>query len=249
MTTMAELNSTLDLATLNARFEIASPADVVGWAAETFGNQLIMSSSFGADSAVLLHLANNVSPGIRIVFVDTGYLFPETHSFMAELRQRFNLNVWSYRTKNDPIAYLQQAGEIDPTMRADVNACCGANKNEPFDRAMREIAPRGWLRGIRRNQSASRADRQFVEWSKRYNCHAISPLLNWTGREIFGYLKQHDLPHHPLVEHGYLSIGCNPLTCTRPITAGDEARAGRWTGQGKVECGINLTDSLDSSAL
>jgi phosphoadenosine phosphosulfate reductase len=122
------------------------------------------------------------------------------------------------------------------------------NKNEPFERAMKELEPRAWLRGIRRAQSDTRKGAQFVEWNSRYNCYAVSPLLNWSTRDIYQYMKQHDLPYHPLYEKGYLSIGCNPLSCTRPVTAGEDPRAGRWTGQGKVECGINL-ESLDSSQL
>jgi phosphoadenosine phosphosulfate reductase len=199
-----------------------------------------MSSSFGAESAVLLHMASQAQPGIKVVFVDTGYLFPETWGFMEELRRRLDLNVWVYRTRNDPIAYLQQAGETDPTWRGNVEGCCAANKNEPFDRAMKELAPSAWLRGIRRNQAETRKARQYAEWSSRYNCYAVSPLLDWGGREIHAYLKQHDLPYHPLYEKGYASIGCNPLACTRPITLGEDPRAGRWTGKGKVECGLHL---------
>jgi phosphoadenosine phosphosulfate reductase len=90
---------------------------------------------------------------------------------------------------------------------------------------------------------------RFVEWSPRYNAYAVSPLLNWTGREIYGYMKKHDLPYHPLYEKGYLSIGCNPLACTRAVQDGEDPRAGRWAGSGKVECGINLTNSLDSAGL
>ncbi len=240
--------SELDIEALNSLFEKSHPSDVVRWAHAEFGEGLVMSSSFGADSAVLLHMANQVLPGIRVIMVDTGYLFPETWQFMEELRRRLDLNVWVYRTRKDPIAYLHAAGETNPQFRNDIPACCAVNKNEPFDRAMKELAPRAWLRGIRRRQSEARADKRFVEFAKRYDCFAISPLLNWTGKEIHGYLKQHDLPYHPLRDQGYLSIGCNPLSCTRPITAGEDERSGRWSGTGKVECGINLT-SLDSAQL
>ena len=240
--------SEADTETLNELFEKSHPADVVRWAHAEFGNDLVMSSSFGADSAVLLHMATRVYPGIRVIMVDTGFLFPETWQFMEELRRRLNLNVWIYRTRNDPFAYLQKAGEQNFQLRNDVAACCAANKNEPFDRAMEDLAPRGWLRGIRRRQTETRSDKRFIETAKRYNCIAISPLLNWTGKEIHAYLKEHDLPYHPLRDKGYLSIGCNPLTCTRAIQAGEDERSGRWSGTSKVECGINLT-SLDSAQL
>jgi phosphoadenosine phosphosulfate reductase len=239
----------LDLPTLNGMFERQAPPEIVQWATAQFGDQLVMSSSFGAESAMLIHMAVQHQPDIRIIFVDTGYLCPVPHGFMETLRQRFNLNVWSYRTRNDPIAWLRAAGEENPEWRKDVDACCAANKNEPMERAMRELRPKAWLRGIRRNQAQTRQAARFIEWSARYECHAISPLLNWTSRDIFGYMKQHDLPYHPLYEKGYASIGCNPLSCTRPIQIGEDPRSGRWAGTGKIECGINVENSLDSANL
>ena len=246
---IAESPQNLDLTSLNTMFETADAAKVVEWAAAEFtGSQIILSSSFGADSAVMLHMVTRVIPDVRVVFVNTGYLFPETHAHMEALRLRLNLNVWTYRTRNDPIAYLHTAGEENPAWRKDINACCGANKNEPFDRAMAELQPKAWLRGIRRSQPNHRRDRQFVEWSARFTCHAISPLLNWDRRTIHGYLKKHDLPYHPLFEQGYESIGCNPLSCTRPIQLGEDPRSGRWSETAKVECGINVDkNSLDSA--
>ncbi|HTW95750.1 MAG TPA: phosphoadenylyl-sulfate reductase [Tepidisphaeraceae bacterium] len=251
MNAVSTMQATLeDLPALNAMFEKNDAASIVKWSAAQFGPDLLMSSSFGAESAVMLHMVTQVVPNIKIIFVNTGYLFPETHRFMEELRLRLNLNVWIYRTRNDPINYLHEAGEGDPAWRKDVDACCAANKNEPFERAMKEIAPRAWLRGIRRHQNIHRQERHFIEWSPRYNCFAISPILHWTSREIHAYLKRNDLPYHPLVDKGYLSIGCNPLSCTRPVTADDDPRAGRWAGKDKMECGINITkNSLDSANL
>jgi phosphoadenosine phosphosulfate reductase len=240
----------LDLPALNQMFEAADPHKVIEWSLAQFGDDLVISSSFGAESALMLHMASTLKPGVRIIFVNTGYLFPETHAFMEQLRLRLNLNVWIYRTRNDPILWLRHAGEENPAWRKDVDACCAANKNEPFERAMKELKPKAWLRGIRRNQSKTRADIQFIEWNKRFGCYAISPFLNWTGREIHSYFKKHDLPYHPLWEKGYVSIGCNPLSCTRPIGEGEDARSGRWSGADKIECGINVDkNSLDSANL
>lgn len=239
----------LDVPTLNGMFEKSEPAQIVQWAAAQFGHELVMTSSFGAESALLLHVATQVMPDIKVIMIDTGYHFPETWQHMEELRRRFDLNVWVYRTKNDPIAWLHHAGEENPNWRNDVDACCAANKNEPTERAFRDLAPKAYLRGIRRNQADTRKNTSFVTWSERYNCYAISPLLNWSGREIYGYMKKHSLPYHPLYEKGYLSIGCNPLSCTAPVQAGEDPRSGRWAGRDKVECGINLTNSLDSANL
>ena len=239
----------LDLPTLESMFETSHPSKIVEWVAAQFGDDLVMTSSFGAESALLLHMVTQIMPSIRVIMIDTGYLFPETFAHMEALRKRLNLNVWVYRTRNDPIAWLHHAGEENPNWRKDVDACCAANKIEPMERAMKDLMPKAWLRGIRRNQSESRKSTNFVTWSDRYNCYAISPLLNWTGREIFAYMKKHDLPYHPLYEKGYLSIGCNPLSCTRPVQIGEDSRSGRWAESGKVECGINLTNSLDSANL
>lgn len=244
---MEAIAEQLDLITLNQIFEKSEPTKVVEWAVGQFGERVVMSSSFGADSATLIHMAIQHKPEIKIIFTDTGYHFPETHAFLEQLRARFNLNVWTYRTRNDPFAYLHHAGEENPEWRNDRDRCCGENKDEPFDRAMRELAPQGWLRGIRRDQSQTRKNANFVTWDKKRNCYAISPLLNMSTRDIFNYMKQHDLPHHPLYDKGYPSVGCNPHSCTRPIQIGDDHRSGRWAGTGKVECGINL-GSLDTNA-
>jgi phosphoadenosine phosphosulfate reductase len=218
---------------------------IIDWAYRQFGDDLVMTSSFGDQAVVLIHLATQVKPDIRIIFVDTGYLFPETHLFMEQVRQRFNLNVWTYRTKNDPLQWLKTAGENDATWRKDIDACCAANKNEPIERAFKTIGAKAYLRGIRREQNAKRDKDAFIQWAPRYGCYAISPMLNWTRKDVGLYMKQHDLPYHPLVEKGYLSIGCNPLSCTRPVQIGDDPRSGRWAGTGKLECGINSLDSAN----
>jgi phosphoadenosine phosphosulfate reductase len=243
------LGEKLDLDAINPMLETSDPEKIVAWSIARFGDDLIMSSSFGEQAGVLIHMATRIKPDIRIIFVDTGYLFPETHEFMEKLRHRLNLNVWTYRTRNDPIAYLHKAGEDNFSWRKDIDACCAANKNEPFERAFRELQPKAWLRGTRRDQSESRKNFQPIEWFKRYNCYAISPLLNWTSREVGAYMKQHDLPYHPLVEKGYLSIGCNPRSCTRNVLPGEDPRSGRWADREKIECGINLNNSLDSANL
>src|SRR3954451_21919125 len=139
---MTQLTEELDLDAVNPVFETYDAPRIVEWAARQFGDGLVMSSSFGAESALLIHMATRVLPDIRIIMVDTGYLFPETHRFMEELRHRMNLNVWVYRTANDPIAYLHHAGEENFTWRKDIDACCGANKNEPFERDARAQAAR-----------------------------------------------------------------------------------------------------------
>jgi len=225
---------------LNARFERAHPREIVEWAAGRFGERLAMTSSFGADSMCMVHLATQAMPGIRIIFVNTGYLFPETLAFMEEMRKRYLLNVQEFHTRNDPVVWLSVNGEPDPRVRNSVPACCGANKNPVMDRAMEALAPAAFLRGVRAGQTQERAAMKVIEWMERYKAWAISPILRWSSRDVFEYMKKNNLPHHPLWEQGYVSIGCNPLTCTRAVGAGEDERAGRWTGSEKKECGINL---------
>lgn len=239
----------LDLDAINPMLEKRTPEEIVEWAAAQFGDQLIMTSSFGEQAAVMIHMATRVIPDIKIITVDTGYLFPETYEFMESLRHRFNLNVWTFRTKNDPIAYLRHAGEDNPELRKDIDACCAVNKNEPMARAFKQIQPLAWLRGTRREQTDERKDFKFINWDKRYSAYGISPILNWTSKDVGQYMKKHDLPYNPLVEKGYLSIGCNPLSCTRNVMPGEDPRAGRWSGSAKTECGINVDNSLDSANL
>ena len=229
-----------DVEKINADFQQRDPAEQIRWAAETFGSNLIMTSSFGAESMCLIHLAISVRPEIPIVLVNTGYLFPQTLAFMEAMRQRFALNVREYHSRHDPVVWLTVNGESDPRVRQNVEACCAANKNEVFDRAMRELAPAAWLRGVRAHQSDHRAAMLPVQWNKRVNCWAISPLLAWTHRDVHQYMKKHELPYHPLWEQGYNSIGCNPETCTRPVGSPDDQRSGRWAGMDKKECGIHL---------
>jgi phosphoadenosine phosphosulfate reductase len=238
--TAAQLLSAAQVDELNARFDRATPQEIIAWAAQFFGDGLAMTSSFGADSMSTIHLATQIKPDIRIVVVNTGYLFPETLTFMEEMRRAYRLNVLEFHTKNDPVVWLSINGEPDPRVRNNRDACCAANKNEVTDRAFREIAPLAYLRGIRADQTAERAQMKIVQWSSRFNCWAISPILRWSSRDVFRYMKEHTLPHHPLWEQGYTSIGCNPETCTRPVGAGEDERAGRWAGSDKKECGINL---------
>lgn len=229
-----------DVEKINADFQDPDPAALIHWAVKQFSSKLIMTSSFGVESMCLIHLAITVRPEIPIVLVNTGYLFPQTLAFMEAMRLRFHLNVREYHSRNDPIVWLMVNGEPDSRVRRNVEACCAANKNEVFDRAMRELAPAAWLRGVRSHQSDHRAAMTPVQWNKRVNCWAISPLLGWNNRDIHQYMKKYELPYHPLWEQGYNSIGCNPETCTRPVGTDQDQRSGRWAGLEKKECGIHL---------
>ncbi|MCZ7540166.1 MAG: phosphoadenylyl-sulfate reductase [Anaerolineae bacterium] len=217
---------------LNARFEDADPAVVLAWAAERFMPRLAVTSSFQTQSVSLLHLISQVCPQVPVLFLDTGYHFPETLAFRDELIARFRLTVQVVRP--DP---EQAAARTESLYRRDPDLCCYVHKVVPMQRALRHLD--AWISGIRRDQTPQRAGTQVVEPLPQGGVK-INPLAAWTREEVWHYIHRHDLPAHPLLAQGYLSVGCAP--CTVPAFGSDE-RAGRWAGTGKTECGLH-TDAL-----
>jgi phosphoadenosine phosphosulfate reductase len=203
--------------------ENSSPHEILRWAGATFGDDLVVTASFG--DAVLAHLANSVLPGVDIVLLDTGYLFAETEWYADDLRRRFGLNL---RT-------VHPLPDVDRDVwQTDTDACCAARKVEPLQRAL--AGKRAWVTGLRRADSPSRANTPVVHDDLLRAITKINPIATWTDDDVATYTAMHELPPHPLTDRGYPSIGCWP--CTRPATA-DDPRAGRWAGTGKTECGLH----------
>ena len=219
------------VAALNERFEQAHPTDIIQWAVETFRPDVAMTSSFGAESAALIHLAIQIEPRLDIRIVDTGLFFPETYQFIDELKRRFNLNLTVFKTKLD-VERFKQAHAHLPIGHPDF--CCSEYKVEATERALEGL--RGWITGIRRGQATTRAQTPFVEVLTT-GTTKVAPLASWTSKEVQAYMTQHTLPYHPLWHQGYTSIGCWPCT-QRPVDPNDP-RSGRWAGQDKTECGIH----------
>lgn len=236
----ADLMNAADLRTANAELENASAEQVIAWAAGQFGDDLALSSSFGADSAVMLHLATRVKPDLKVITVDTGFLFPETITFREALRDRLGLNLFVYRPVLDRQAFLDEHGKM---WQSSPDACCAFNKREPFERAKRELAVKAWMTGVRRQQSATRKDTPIVQ-TDHAGLVKICPIATWTAKDVHDYLQAHDLPYHPLREQGYLSIGCQPEPgyCTVKVKPGEDPRSGRWAGFDKTECGLHQHD-------
>ena len=219
----------LNVDSLNEVFEKQKPAEIIAWAAQEFSSGLAMTSSFGPESGVLLHLVSRVNPEIPVLFLETGYHFPETLEYREALVKKFGLkNVLDLRAEPNRRQQLidQHAGK---PYEQDPDQCCHINKVEPLDEALKKYE--AWMTGIRRNQTDVRKTIRILELYEggRYK---ISPLANWTSRDTWWYLKEHQIPQHPLYEKGYLSIGCWP--CTRPIQAGDDERSGRWADRKSV---------------
>jgi len=207
---------------------------------DVFPGRIAAVSSFGAESAVVLHMLAGIDAAVPVIFLDTGKLFPETLAYRDTLIAGLGLtNVRSARPDPARLAVTDPDGAL---WQQDPDRCCWDRKVEPLEAALTGFA--AWITGRKRYQGASRRTLEMVEAGPDARIK-LNPLARWSEAEVERYLVQHDLPLHPLRARGYRSIGCS--TCTRPVLPGEEARAGRWSGSGKTECGIhrNLTASQD----
>lgn len=227
---MPKTLTTEELNQLNARFETSSPQEILSWAINAYPNAAL-SSSFGGESAALIHMAVKIRPNLPVLFLDTGFLFKETIEFTRQLKSKFNLNLKTFK------ANPQQIEEVRLNLSKRVNGvgkCCDDVKVALMEESLKGVDC--WIAGLRRNQASSRKNIKIIE-PQGPGFVKVHPLANWSSKEIYGYLKQHDLPFHPLWEKGYKSIGCEPCT-TLPLPGQDE-RSGRWAGTEKTECGIH----------
>ncbi len=223
----------LDLAAENACLERLGAEERLAFAVERFGDGLLFTSSFGAQSAVLLHLWSVVARSLPVVFIDTGFLFPETLRYRDELAKRLGLTLRIVRPDVVHEAFVERYGE--EIQRKDPDFCCGVNKVAPLA-PLREAA-HAWVSGLRRDQSETRANVEILEPDG--HLLRVHPIADFTKLDVTAYLERHALPEHPLVARRYLSIGCAP--CTRAVRDGEDERAGRWAWSGKTECGLHAT--------
>lgn len=224
--------TTLDLARENERLERLGPEERLAFAVETFGEDLLFTSSFGAQSGVLLHLWSRVAKGLPVVFIDTGFLFPQTLAYRDRLAERLGLDVRVLRPDIPRDELLARWG--DDIQKKDPDFCCGLNKVAPL--APLEEKARGWVSGLRRDQSRARERVAILEQDG--HLVRVHPIASFTKDDVAAYLARHDIPEHPLVARRYLSIGCAP--CTRPVEDGEDERAGRWSWTNKTECGLHV---------
>ena len=206
----------------------------VAWALEHVPGQHVLSSSFGAQSAVSLHLVTRQKPDIPVVLIDTGYLFPETYRFIDELSERFALNLKVYRP-GIGISWMEaRYGRLWEQGLEGLDRYNSIRKVEPMQRALDELGASGWFAGLRRSQARSRSDIAFVE--RRNDRWKFHPLADWSDRDVGMYLKRHALPYHPLWEQGYVSIG--DIHTSRRWEPGMDPEDTRFFGL-KRECGLH----------
>ncbi len=223
-----------DLRKINDAFASLSAEQRVERAMELLPGAHVLTSSFGAQAAVMLHLVNQSVPKIPVIFIDTGYLFPETYRFVDELTKRLDLNLKVVRSDQSPAWQESRFGKLWDQGLKGIEQYNRITKQEPLDRALRELGAETWFSGLRRAQAESRAMLAPIEFKReRYKVH---PLFDWSDRDVGQYLKKHDLPYHPLWEKGYLSIG--DWHTTRSLAEVDSMEELRFFGL-KRECGLH----------
>ena len=243
---------TLDLFQVNQQLENAEASTLVEWSAETFGDGLVMSTSFGIQAAVMLHLVTRVVPKIPVIWVDTGYLPAETYKFAETLTTRLELNLKVYQSTMSPARMEAIHGKLWEQDDVDAfNQYDQIRKVEPMQRALRELEATAWLAGLRRNQTNHRQGLNRID--RQDELYKIYPILDWNAKDIYQYLTAYDLPYHPFFDKGYVSVG--DWHSSRPFGADDNnARDTRFRGL-KQECGLHLPktageeESLNSSSL
>jgi phosphoadenosine phosphosulfate reductase len=242
----------LNLETVNQQLGNESAEKVVTWAAQTFGNGLVMSTSFGIQAAVMLHLVTKIVPNIPVIWVDTGYLPAETYQFAQELSDRLKLNLKVYQSPMSPARMEALYGRLWANKDIDsLNRYDKIRKVEPMQRALQELKATAWLAGLRSDQTDHRQTLQRVgQQGDRYK---VLPILYWSSKDVYEYLTAHDLPYHPFFDRGYVSVG--DWHSSRPLMAEDsDERDTRFHGL-KQECGLHIpqtpgeAQSLDSSTL
>ncbi len=241
--TTAVLDTNFDLDAANAHLADKPADQVVAWACDVFGDGLVMSSSFGVQSAVMLHLVTRIRPDIPIVFIDTGFHFFDTYQFVDQMTDRLNLNLHVYQAQTSSAWTLARHGKLWEQGVDGQNQLDRIHKVEPMQRALDELEATATLAGLRRGQSEARKSMSRV-MILRGRCK-VHPILDWSQKDVHDYLKANDLPRHPLNDQGYASIG--DWYNTLPITAGQHEREGRFGGM-KQECGLHIPETPEESA-
>lgn len=221
----------MDVGRQSERLETATPRERLAFAVDQFQNELLFTSSFGAQSAVLLHLWSEIAPARPVIFLDTGFHFEETLRYRDAIVSRLGLTLEIVHPAQETASFVSQHG-ADIQVR-DPDFCCGKNKVEPL--AGHRARAKGWVSGLRRDQASTRANVRVLE--RDGHLVKVHPLVTTTAAEVREYMRVCNLPEHPLVARRYLSIGCAP--CTQPVLEGEDERKGRWAFSGKTECGLH----------
>jgi phosphoadenosine phosphosulfate reductase len=210
------------------------PEEILSWAFNTFGKNVAIASGFGVEGMALLDLTSQVRRNFRVFTLDTEFLFPETYDLMDRAEKRYGIKVERVYSRLTPEE--QEQGHGPALWRRNPDQCCSLRKTEPLASKLTEL--RAWITAIRRDQTSSRAVAPKVGWDPRFHLVKINPIADWTSEMVWSYVVKHNVPYNPLHDQNYPSIGCTH--CTRAIRPGENARAGRWAGSEKTECGLHV---------
>ncbi len=232
--TSTERPSAQELQSINDQLATSTPQEIIAWAVERFGEGLTLACSFGGISGMaLLDMAVKINPDISVFYIDTDFLFEETLAVRDEASRCYNIRPLAFKSHLNPQQQAEKFGE--ELWKRDPDLCCSLRKVEPNRRALDGRS--AWITGLRRDQSNTRRNVQPVSWDEKFGLYKISPLANWDEKQVWRYIFENDVPYNALHDQGYPSIGCT--NCTRRVGAGEEGRAGRWSGTVKTECGLH----------
>ncbi len=224
-----------ELKVLSLSLEDKSPEEILRWAVATYGKTLTMATAFGAEGCVLLAMLAQIPnhQAVRVFNLETGYQFAETLALRETIRETYGITV-EYVSAYETVAEMEKrfGGAI---YGKNPDECCRIRKIEPLKHAVQGYS--AWFSAIRRDQTPDRARTDIVQWDSKFNVVKISPLANWTKRDVWAYIRINEVPYNPLHDLGYPSVGCEP--CTRRIEAGADERSGRWSNFAKMECGLH----------
>jgi phosphoadenosine phosphosulfate reductase len=226
---------------LRPTVETWRPERILAWTFDTFGETVAISSAFGAEGMALIDMASRVRQNFRVFTLDTEFLFPETYNLMDQVEQRYNIRIERVYPLTSP---EEQERVYGPELwQRDPDQCCNLRKVEPLRRKLSEL--RAWIASIRRDQTADRAGAGKIEWDAKFGLVKINPLADWSSKQVWQYIREHDVPYNVLHERNYPSISCTH--CTRAVQPGEDPRAGRWSGSSKKECGLHIIQPLANS--
>lgn len=233
-----------DLEAASAHLEAARPEEIIAWGVELYAPYLTMATAFGPEGCVILAMLANIAPETYVFNLDTGYQFQETLTLRDRIAEKYGIEVDLLRPELSVEEY--EAVHAGPLYRTNPNQCCHDRKIKTLERASSVM--HAWMSGIRRDQSADRAQAKIVGWDKKFGLIKISPLANWTKKDVWKRITDENIPYNPLHDQGFPSIGCWP--CTRAVAAGEtDERAGRWSGMKKTECGLHSISEQDGSGI
>lgn len=224
----------------DAPAEGTTASELLRWASQRFGARLAFTTGFGAEGCVIIDLVARENLPIDTFTLDTGLLFPETYALWRRLETTYGITIRAVRTE---LSLDVQAAAHGPALwERDPDRCCDLRKVLPLRAAL--VGGGGWITAIRRDQTAERATAKLVEYDDKFGLTKINPLAAWTHDDVWAHIYANDVPFNPLHQQGYPSIGCVP--CTSAVAPGEDARAGRWRGSVKTECGLHVPTQLVS---